>query len=135
MKEISFSLPLSRILHETYGFSIFTSSPTLQQLQEYLRVCRLLKRTDLPFTPYVSVLYERQLSSVTSLLIEGAVVRTNQGISLGYRYDYYKARYFGSESPQEIKVYCEQVDRIELLRVIRKFRFLEKENSPAFKDR
>lgn len=124
--KIEYSLPLSRILHKKYGFSVFTSNPTLQQMQEYLRVCRLLKRYDLPFTPYVSVVYERQLSTVTSLIIEGSIAHTDLGLSLGYRYDFYKARYIGSEIPQDIKLYCEQVGYKELLHVVSRFRFLEK---------
>lgn len=129
--KIHFSLPLSRILHEEYGFLVFTSNPTLQQMQEYIRVCRLLKRTDIPFTPYVSVLYERQLSSVTYLIIEGEFTRTSTGLSLGYRYDFYKARYIGSEFPKDIKVYCEHVGYKELLHVVSRFRFLEKKESKS----
>lgn len=122
--KINYSLPLGRILHERYGFLILPSSPTKQDQEEYERVCRLLDRTDLPFTPSVSVLYERQLSLVTSLVIEGAIVRTETGVSLGYHYDFYKVRHIGSSEPQAIKMYCTKVKRRELLQVIQRFNFL-----------
>lgn len=120
---------LAHLLHKKYGFLVLPSNPTKAHEEEYLRVCQRMGRTDLPFTPAVAVLYERQLSWVTELLIEGAIARTPTGLSLGYRYDFYKARYFHSCIPQEIKIYCQQATRKELLRVLQKFTFLEMEKN------
>lgn len=120
-----YSIPLSRILHEKYGFCVFPGSPTEQDKEQYERVCQLLGRTDLPFTPNVPVLYERSLSRITSLIIEGTLLITGTGLSLSYRYDFYKARYIGSNEPKSIKVYGEQLKRQELLRLVNHFKFLK----------
>ncbi|OQO64444.1 hypothetical protein BH743_12220 [Enterococcus faecium] len=126
--KIEFSAPLHRILCDKYGFLVFSSSPSEKEKEEYLRVCALLNRDDLPFTPYVPVVYERKLSNITSLIIEGAVRFTDTGLPLGYRYDFYKARYIYKNYPQEIKVYCKQVTRKILLQKLKQFSFLEKED-------
>ncbi|MFB8450033.1 hypothetical protein ACFC3Z_13375 [Enterococcus thailandicus] len=123
----AFSPSLSHILCNKYGFSVFSSSPTEKDKAEYKKVCELLKRDDLPFTPRVPVVYERRLSNITSLIIEGACVYSNAGCCLGYRYDFYKVKYIGKETPQEIKTYCNQVERKKLLQVLNHFSFLEKE--------
>lgn len=125
--KIEFSAPLHCILCEKYGFLVFPSSPSEKEKEEYLKVCALLKRDDLPFTPHVPVVYERKLSNVTSLIIEGAVQFTKTGLSLGYRYDFYKARYIGKNYPQDIKVYCKQATRKGLLQKLQNFSFLERE--------
>lgn len=127
--KIEFSPPLSRILHDKYGFLVFPCSPSEKERKEYERVCKLLNRHDLPFTPHVPVVFERKLSNITSLIIEGVVGFTDTGLSLGYRYDFYKARYIGTNDPQEIKIYCKQVTRKVLLQKLRKFSFLEREGS------
>ncbi|HCC6683711.1 TPA: hypothetical protein LIZ25_002647 [Enterococcus faecium] len=127
--KIEFSAPLHRILCDKYGFLMFSSSPSEKEKEEYLKVCELLNRDDLPFTPHVPVVYERKLSNITSLIIEGAVNFTDTGLPLGYRYDFYKARYIGKNYPQEIKVYCKQVTRKRLLQKLKKFSFLEKVGS------
>ncbi|AEJ87166.1 TPA: hypothetical protein ACF0M1_002352 [Enterococcus hirae] len=126
MIKIEFSRPLHRILHDEYGFLAFPSSPGEKERKEYERVCKLLNRTDLPFKPYVPVMYERRLSNVTSLMIEGEVKYTDTGISLGYRYDFYKTRYILGSSPQEVKVYCREATRKELLQALKDFKFLKK---------
>ncbi|EMF0445286.1 hypothetical protein IHC42_002497 [Enterococcus faecium] len=126
--KIEFSAPLHRILCDKYGFLMFSSSPSEKEKEEYLKVCELLNRADLPFTPHVPVVYERKLSNITSLFIEGAVNFTDTGLPLGYRYDFYKARYIDKNYPQEIKVYCKQVTRKILLQKLKQFSFLEKED-------
>lgn len=123
----SFSPPLNTILKNTYGFCSFVSSPTPKDREDYLKVCEWTKRNDLPFTPRVPVLYERKLSKTTSLMIEGTVMYSETGLSLGYRYDFYKVRYFGKSEPNDIKIYCQNVSRKELLQRLTKFSFLEKE--------
>ncbi|MBF0006437.1 hypothetical protein [Enterococcus faecalis] len=120
-----YSIPLSRILHEKYGFLVYPSNPSEKEQKEYEKVCSFLHRNDLPYTPYVPVLFERQLSKVTSLIIEGNVLRTKLGTPIGYRYDFYKARYINSSEPRDIKVYGEQLVRQELLSILRHFKFLE----------
>lgn len=126
--KIEFSAPLHRILCDKYGFLMFSSSPSEKEKEEYLKVCELLNREDLPFTPHVPVVYERKLSNITSLFIEGAVNFTDTGLPLGYRYDFYKARYIDKNYPQEIKIYCKQVTRKILLQKLKQFSFLEKED-------
>ncbi|EOW2616387.1 hypothetical protein ACOU9P_002580 [Enterococcus faecium] len=126
--KIEFSAPLHRILCDKYGFLMFSSSPSEKEKEEYLKVCELLNREDLPFTPHVPVVYERKLSNITSLFIKGAVNFTDTGLPLGYRYDFYKARYIDKNYPQEIKVYCKQVTRKILLQKLKQFSFLEKED-------
>ncbi|MGL9782355.1 MULTISPECIES: hypothetical protein [Enterococcus] len=126
--KIEFSAPLHRILCDKYGFLMFSSSPSEKEKEEYLKVCELLNREDLPFTPHVPVVYERKLSNITSLFIEGAVNFTDTGLPLGYRYDFYKACYIDKNYPQEIKIYCKQVTRKILLQKLKQFSFLEKED-------
>ncbi|OQO71639.1 hypothetical protein BH747_02065 [Enterococcus villorum] len=122
-----FSEPISIILKRDYGFNIFTASPTQKDIEIYKQVKERLKRPDLPFKPIVDVCYERRLSKHTYLIIEAICVRNDHGVFLRRSYSFYKASYFYKNVPQRIKVYCENVDRTIILRKMKKFHFLAKQ--------
>ena len=66
--KIEFSAPLHRILCDKYGFLMFSSSPSEKEKEEYLKVCELLNREDLPF------MNENYLTLLVCLLKEQSIL-------------------------------------------------------------
>lgn len=122
---MEFSQPLSRILRNDYGFMIYKGSPTEEDKEEYKKVCQLLGRSNIPFTPLVPIYCERKLSFRTSMIIESKIERNSSGARTGVFYDLYKASFFYGNDLHNIKVYVEHATRKELLRCLnRQFQFL-----------
>lgn len=98
------------------GFSCMKSNPTEKQAEEFVQVMIMTGRSDLKFTPYVDLLYEKRLSNVTSLIVEGKAIKN------AYRYCFYKARYYlRSGKPSDIKVYVEGANAVELVRLVENY--------------
>lgn len=114
-------------MRRDYGFNVFTASPTQEDIEVYMKIKQRLNRPELPFKPFVDICFERKLSKHTYLIIEGLCIKNIKGVFLNYSYSFYKASYFDSEEPQRIKVYGDHLERKELLRKLKKFHFLKKQ--------
>lgn len=98
------------------GFTCQLGDPTDEQAEAFVRVMERTGRADLEFKPFVPVLYEKRLSAVTYLIVEG---RAENNI---YKYDFYKARYYlKNGQPTHVKVYGENLGRQQLIRLIENF--------------
>lgn len=95
------------------GFMCYVSSPSKE---EYEKFCELQKKTgnkNMKFKPFVPVCYEKQLTRITSLIIEGWAEKNV------YYYDFYKITFFPKRSEgSNIKIYGRRMTRYQLLRCV-----------------
>lgn len=108
-----------------YGFFYLEGGITRQSVQQFIIAQKLLKEKELHFQPKCEVCYERMLSKVTSLYIEGFERFDQKGNALGYRYDFYKATYLFGSKPTRLKVYGTHLTQSELLHLVQGFSFLK----------
>lgn len=105
-------------LLRSYGFQWYKAEPTEADYQQYYEVCKLLKRTDIEFTPILNMIYYLPISEFSMLIVEKKVV----GEKVRYtRYDFYKERkmnYLGSDT---IKVYAEDMKYMDAYYYLKRY--------------
>lgn len=97
------------------GFSCLKSDPTDEQARQFVNVMVLTNRSDLKFTPFVDLVYEKKVGRLSSFIVEGKAYRNR------YYYDFYLAKYdWRTGELLHTKSYCTGVNNQELLYYLKK---------------
>lgn len=98
------------------GFMCYVSSPSDQDAEGFMKILVKTGNQNLKFKPYVPVCYEKKLSAITSLIIEGSSKKSI------YFYDFYKATFFKKDNrAARIKLYGSSLRRNELITEVNKY--------------
>jgi hypothetical protein len=97
------------------GFFCMVASPDDNDADGFIQVMINTGRSDLEFKPLVPVCYEKQLSRITSFIVEGYVYKKV------YVYDFYKARFYKSNQATDIRIYGNHLKSDQLIREINRF--------------
>jgi hypothetical protein len=105
-------MKLSDFLKEK-GFMCYVSNPCEEDYSFFLDLQKRTGNKKMKFTPYTPICYEKQLSQITSLIIEG-VPKKNV-----YYYDFYKITFYPAYSQgSNIKIYGQKMTRNQLMRCV-----------------